>query len=333
MPPRASSLDSSAEEAIAWMVELRSGSTTAADRLAFDQWLQQDPQHRAAWQKLGGALDHTFGAKPSTPLEHSSIHASAVDITLQRAARQAGQRRRLLRGALGVTGIGLGSAWVARNSGVIPDWNADLHTATGERRTITLADGSTLLLDARSSADVDFSYAQRSVHLRRGQLIAQVRAGHAVPFVVRSREGSVRALGTRYLVRQAEGRTLALVLEHSVEIATTGGARHVLQEGQAAWFNADTVEPVPADQWPAGAASWSRGMLQAQDMALGDVVEALRAYRHGLIRIAPEAVRLRVTGAYPLDDTDAALLSLAETLPIDVHRHTAGWLVRIEHQR
>ena len=63
------------------------------------------------------------------------------------------------------------------------------------------------------------------------------------------------------------------------------------------------------------------------------VVAALRHYRRGLIRVAPEAARLRVTGAFPLDDVDAALTALAETMPIDVYRHAADWLVRIEPQR
>ncbi|MNY74104.1 fec operon regulator FecR [compost metagenome] len=67
-----------------------------------------------------------------------------------------------------------------------------------------------------------------------------------------------------------------------------------------------------------------------QDRPLGEVIAALRAYRTGFVRISPEAAALKVYGSYPLDDSAAALASIAETLPVAVHVHPGGWLVRIE---
>jgi transmembrane sensor len=62
---------------------------------------------------------------------------------------------------------------------------------------------------------------------------------------------------------------------------------------------------------------------------LSEVVQALRPYRHGFIRISPAAARLQVLGAFPLDDSDRVLDALEQTLPIRVTRH-GGWLVSIE---
>jgi transmembrane sensor len=59
------------------------------------------------------------------------------------------------------------------------------------------------------------------------------------------------------------------------------------------------------------------------------VVDALRPYRRGIIRITPAAARLRVLGAFPLDDTSRALESLRQTLPIDVSS-LGGWFVSID---
>ncbi len=320
-----------AQAAIGWMVELRSGEATAAEHQAFAAWLAADPAHREAWQRLAGAVGQAFG-DPSAVRPGA---ADAVNGALDLASTRATQRRRLLRGALGFAGVGLGTAWTGRHAGLLPDWSADLHTATAERRSHTLSDGSTLLLDARSSADVAFTATERGVRLREGQLIASVQAqpGGAAPFVVHTAQGSVRALDTRFMVRQAAGRSLAVVLEHSVEVATASGLqRHVLHAGDAVWFDAARIEAVPPDAGALAAADWQRGLLVAQDLPLADVVQALRPYRHGFIRIAPDAARLRVSGSYPLADTDASLQALAETLPIDVHVYTGGWLVRIERR-
>ncbi|MNT77877.1 fec operon regulator FecR [compost metagenome] len=70
-------------------------------------------------------------------------------------------------------------------------------------------------------------------------------------------------------------------------------------------------------------------MLVVHDEPLGAVVDALRPYRRGFIRITPAAARLRVLGAFPLDDTDRTLESLRQTLPIEVSA-PGGWMVNID---
>ncbi|MDT4829116.1 hypothetical protein FQZ97_625300 [compost metagenome] len=59
------------------------------------------------------------------------------------------------------------------------------------------------------------------------------------------------------------------------------------------------------------------------------MVEALRPYHRGLIRVAPAVRPLRVQGVYPLDDPERALTALAETLPIRVS-HYGPWLTLID---
>ncbi|MET0125314.1 MAG: iron dicitrate transport regulator FecR, partial [Pseudomonas caspiana] len=64
---------------------------------------------------------------------------------------------------------------------------------------------------------------------------------------------------------------------------------------------------------------------EVRDQSLGDIVEALRPYRRGILRISPQARALRVSGVFPLDDTDQALRSLQEVLPIKVETHFNWW--------
>lgn len=329
---RTSTLDPISEAAIQWMVELRSGQAGDAERAAFKAWLVTDPRHQQAWQRLGGALDATFGAASAARAPAQGSRAHAVYATLQKAERLP-DRRSLLRGALGVAGLGVGGAWMAERSGMLPDWGADLRTATGERRTFPLADGSELQLDARSSVDVRFSEGLRLVLLRQGQLLATVRSGMSAPFVVRSPHGSMQALGTRIMMKRQDHRTFALALEGRAALTTGSDERplsEVLPPGESAWLDGQAFSDVAAHGMPDAAAAWARGQVHADDQALGDVLDSLKPYRRGFIHVSPRAAQLRVTGVFPLDDTDAALESLAETLPIDVHRHSGGWLVRVD---
>lgn len=325
-------LDDATEAAIGWMVTLHSGSASASERSRFAQWLEAHPRHREAWAQLQSPLDQMRAPLRATPQASAPTAGRLLGDTLARAEARTRQRRNLLRGALGVGGMATGAALIASRYTPVTQWTADLRTGTGERRDVTLPDGSVLTLDARSAADLHFAPGHRTVTLRQGALIAQAAPATNVdggaPFIVRTAHGQVQALGTRFVVRQEATHTLVGMLEHSVEITTQQGERLRLQEGQSARFDPDRVTPVP--DAPDATSAWQRGMLEAHDQPLGDVVQALRAYRPGFIRVAPRAAALHVYGTYALDDTDRALAALAETLPVDVHVYQRGWLVVIE---
>ena len=324
-------LDEATEAAIGWLVVLHSGAVTAADRAGFDAWLAAQPGHRSAWERLAGPLDNALhGARaaaartPGTP--------GALGSALARAEAGLRQRRRLLLGTLGLGGVAAGAALLlAERHAPLAQWAADLRTGTGERRGFALPDGSTVTLDARSAADLDFGPGRRTVTLHQGALLAEAapagRHGGA-PFVVRTAHGQVRALGTRFIVRLHEADSYVGMLEHRSEVTAAGGQRLELAEGQGARFGPQGV--VPDTLAPRTASAWRRGLLEAHDLPLGEVIDALRAYRTGFVRIAPRAAALRVYGSYDLDDTDRALAALAETLPIEVRVFRQGWLVTIE---
>lgn len=316
--------------AIGWLVELRSGESTAADHEAFAAWLNAHPAHGEAWRRLTGAVDHTFSSSISVPLGGA---ARAVDHTLGRASTLARQRRRVLRGALGLAGLGVAVGWGTYKHGLMPDLMADFHTTTAERRTFSLWSGGSLLLDARSSVDLDRSGNVQEVVLRTGQLIATHRTPGRAALVLRHAQVRAEMGQGRCLLQEDKGRTLVCPLdgEATVTQATGGsGFRKVLQPGQAVLFDQDGTQlSVPAADVPLLAA-WERGVLAVRDSRLGEVVARLQPYQHRLLRITDDAAALRISGAYPLDDTDAALQALAETLPITVRRYAGGWLVRIE---
>lgn len=307
------------DAAIGWLVELSSGEADPGQHQAFARWLAADARHAAAWRTLGQAVEDSVG-----PLQAAG-GAGTVGRTLARAARHDNKRRQLLRGALCLAGTAFGSAWLLRGSPFLPDWSADLHTATAQRGRYTLADGSVLTLDARSSADTDFTRGQRHVALRQGQLLARVAATPGAPFQLRSAHGTVTALGSELMLRREAHGTVALAVRGELEVRpAAGGLARVLRQGQAARFDGARLAMLPA--LAAGqATAWEQGMLMAVDQPLGELVDALRPYRHGYIDITPQAAALRVSGHYSLDDSAATLLALAETLPVTLRQGPGGW--------
>jgi transmembrane sensor len=203
---------------------------------------------------------------------------------------------------------------------------ADAATATGERRRYVLSDGSQLLLDARSRVNLDFTPAYRQVRLLDGAVTVSVAPDARRPFLVQTAEGTVRALGTRYMVRQQAQRTLVVVHEHEVEVETMSGAHGTVRAGTGARFDAARMDTPRAELM--AEAAWEAGWVEARGRPLAEVIAALRPYRSGTLRVSMAAGGLPVSGHFPLDDTDAALDTLRDIMPIHVRRFTP-WFVSI----
>lgn len=317
------------QQAIAWLVESRSGAITSTQHQALARWRSAHPAHEAAWAQVSGALDHAL--QPLEPFSVQGSDSTAADAALGALLQPDRRKRRLVGGSLAVAGAAF-AGLLAHRITPLPGLLADAHTATAERRTVALADGSRLLLDARTAVDIAIGPSTRLVRLHQGALIAEVATDAAArPFAVRTRHGETQATpGARCMVRLQDDRTQAAALARPLVLQVPGvQAAHPLAEGRGAWIDVNgtiTAALAPASDL----AAWQRGMLALHNGTLADVIDALRPYRRGFIRLAPAAARLPVLGAFPLDDTDHTLQALADTLPITVRRYQGGWMVVID---
>ncbi|WP_447743988.1 FecR family protein [Pseudomonas nicosulfuronedens] len=306
-------LDTAGEQAIDWMVRLRSGHADARMQRQLQAWLNSDPSHVDAWARLQRGL--------GAPYDNLRRMPGAADLLLH----QQGTRRQLLRGLAGLGLLG-GGLWLTASSTPVRDGLADLRTGTGERRHFTLEDGSRLSLNAGSAVDLAFDSRQRLILLRHGELVIQVAPDAQRPLIVRSAQGEVRALGTRFLVSQEDHATRVVVLEHRVRASLTGQAEwRELGEGEAALLAEDGIHPLREQ---ASRADWLNGRLSVTDEPLEAVIDSLRPYLPGYVRVEPRARHLRVQGVFPLDEPSRALAALGETLPLEVRRF-GPWLTLI----
>jgi transmembrane sensor len=314
-------LDPVSEQAIDWMVRLRAGTPDAALLERFNAWLAMDRAHSQAWAKLQDRLGGSFNTVRALDRRLPGQASEARQVLLQ----SHGSRRDALRVIAGLGLLG-GGVWLGARSQLGDALLADLHTGRGERQDFNLADGSRLSLNANSAVDLRFDDKQRLVILRHGELVIDVAPDPRRPLRVRTAEGEVRALGTRFLVAQEQDASRLVVLQHSVEARLFDGTVQVVQEGQSALLHARQIALLGGDQ--RRRADWLNGRLNVLDESLEQVVEALRPYSRGFVRVAPQVRGLRVQGVFPLDDPDRAFNALAETLPIRVDRYSP-WLTLI----
>jgi transmembrane sensor len=311
--------------AVEWMVALQAADADAATRAAWLRWRDEHPDHELAWRHI-----ETAGARLR------AMPSAVTHGVLVREATQSGRQRRrralktLCVGAMAGTG-----AWLAREDVQREwmGWRADYRTATGERRAIVLPDGTQVELDTATAMDVRFDASVRRVHLLHGRVLittAQALDLRAAtedrPFEVVTDHGRLQALGTRFSVRQDRAHIELAVFDGAVAVrpGTANDASIVVQAGEQVRFDKQGVGKV--ERAPAAGDAWVNGMLVAHDLPLGDVVAELSRYRTGLLRCDPAIAQLKVSGVYPLADSDRVLDMLSRTLPIDVSWRTRYWV-------
>jgi len=299
-------------EAAQWLALLQSGQASAEELRAFEQWQAGDPLRAQVVRQMSLGLGG---------LQGGCVQGLSSERLLQALNTPRSSRRQFVHGSLAVAGVALVGLWASRWQG---EEGEILQTGTGERRDLLLPDGSRLVLDARSQVAVRFDTGQRLVQLTRGQLLVDVRHDPTRPLLVATAEGRIRALGTRFQVEQQATGTQLTMLHSRVEVTTLGGQRAEVGEGQQIRFEAQrlfALESVRGD-----ATAWIEGRLEVRDRSLGEVIEQLRRYRPGIIRVSAAAARLRLSGIYPLDDSERSLQLLAKSLPIRISRHSDYWV-------
>lgn len=303
------------DNATRWIVLLRSGHASEADWQAYRQWRAQDPRH----EQLCAQLETRLG------VFKVPIAQGVSGKVLQQALTTPGtSRRKLLQGALACTGVALGASLLVSQRTALGELTADVSTGTAERRTVSLPDGSELFLNAKSAVDLDFSGPHRIVRLLDGELRVKVAVNPATPFQLVTPQALIHVLGSDLTVREREGQGLVVALKGALQIVRQGLETLQLQTGHEVSYDRYGFSPVRV--MSLGAAAWVDGLLEVRDVPLVQIIEALRPYRGGVLRIDPAVAELRVSGMFRLDKTEQVLDTLARTLPIQVLRRSDYWV-------
>lgn len=298
------------KEAAAWFVRLNSGHAGEADHRACQQWTAQSAEHARAWalaQRLAGQFDRV---------------PSGLELDFE--STDPGRRR-----AIKMLSVGLvvgGSGWLAS---LLPwrAWSATYQTATGEQRSIVLADGTSIFMNTSSAVDVN--NATNDVWLRSGEILVtrpQEAARARGELAVRTRHGTMQIASGRCGIRQFPEVTRVAALVGAVQIDPSSMGLHgyVVPQGQTVTFSSAGISqpsPVsPNDQ------AWSEGVIYANGMRLGDFIDELKRYHRGVLFCASAVADMRISGVYQLGDVERTLALLSQTYPLAVSETTSYWI-------
>nr|WP_314565293.1 FecR family protein [uncultured Pseudomonas sp.] len=308
------------EQAAEWLLRLHEGELSDAQRLAFEGWKQQGPHYAEAAARMEAVVARMQALRGKKAPARAALNA---------AFTQPKSRRR--KHALRALAVACSLAIPAAALLVSPypqQWMADVRNGPGQWQTLQLADGSTLTLNGISAANLHFDGKQRRIELLQGEILVEVAHDGTRPFVVQTPQGTLRALGTRFVVKREGDVTVLSMLESRVAAQSANGQQTLeVDAGSQALMQstavrlAGTIDPSSINE------AWRRHQLVVENRPLPQVLDEIARHRAGRVQFDRDALQsLRVSAVIPLDDSDQALQLLAQTLPIRVQSYTP-WLI------
>jgi transmembrane sensor len=324
-------------EAARWFVRWNDATEAAGakEQSRWFGWLRRSPRHVAAYFAMDDLWARLAESKVLQDFDveswMSERRAKVVSLHETSVARDASPRpvaRRpawILWAAAGsVAGIAVGALafWMLAAPG------NSYHTGVGEQKIVRLADGSVLQLNTQSQARVAYTDGMREIELK-GEALFTVAKEVRRPFLVRTHDATVRALGTRFNVYEQGVGTRVAVLEGRVRVsAASPGSPFDLSAGEEAEVTQRAAHKAIRPNVKV-ATAWRDRTLVFERATLSDVAREFNRYNTTQIEIDPATGEAnRLSGTFDARHPESLLLWLQSRSDLAVDRRGNSYLVR-----
>ncbi|MGH8318327.1 MAG: FecR family protein [Steroidobacteraceae bacterium] len=322
------------EEASHWLIRHRTAPLSPQDKRSFDAWLRTSPECIQAYLEISAIWEEIALLDPhsSAPAAELFARASADEPVASlrnacepRAATDKGRQPRIvLRIAASIAALGMICA------GLLVWWTRapTYSTGIGEQRSITLADGSVVHLNARTEIRVQFLAHQRDVALLQGQALFDVAKDPARPFLVRAGSTRIQVVGTRFDVNESRAGTFITVVTGRVavfgpQVARMSGLLALPAIPSYGEDSADLLKGLPLHVQPiflsaeeqltvtadrveeahhvdvANVTAWTERRFVFDDAPLAEVVDEFNRYNaRPLVLTDPEVADMRINAVF-----------------------------------
>jgi transmembrane sensor len=332
--------------AMDWIQRLKDESATEKEVADWLAWYESDERHRLAFDELQSFWIATGPLSMSAP-------ATIADCDRPRG-RAARFRRALFRRYGRVAGrvAAVAALLVAllvpamivvehRDSSPVELVAENPEHHAGVRHSV-LPDGSAIDLAARSSVGVKYTATERLLTLDHGEAFFSVAPNHARPFIVNTSSVRVRAVGTKFDVREEDDKVVVSVVEGIVDVSMVDPAGAVpsgppspslrgnlrVNAGNEVTYDTRSGRSTLRTTEPDHTSTWREGRLDYINAPLRRIVSDLNRYSYANISVPdPKVGRLTYTGTVLLRSIDEWLQAMPQEFPIQVLRKDGEVLI------
>jgi len=323
------------DEASLWIEKLDDG-LSAKEQETFQQWMAADPENKALLFKMAGLWDKMDSLGRLTDLFPEPA----------RHKRTSTSRRMALAAAVL---LAVAAGWWAVLPPHAPD-SADsqamvatslddvYETAVGEHSTVSLVDGTELVLNTNTRIRVKYTPLYRLLLLESGEVNVRVAEDNNRPLSVIVGGNIVQAVGTEFNIEISNDQRIELVVtEGKVRV----GVHQSLQDGMQATapsiLPSSSVTVVAGEELILGSPeeeiievspadievklSWRNGNLIFRGESLEEAVQEVGRYTSvEFVFLDDDLKKVRIAGLFKSGDVDGLLAVLRENFDIAYER-------------
>ena len=304
-------------DAIDWLIRQRDPAFVAWDDFA--DWLENDPAHVDIYQAAAAAdadMADLIGAAPPPPM----TVMPSPPVTRRRFGGWIGGA--VAASLVAITGYGL-----------LPPRSDPYSIATmaGERRTVTLADGSRIDINGATRITLD-RRNPRLATLESGEVLFTVVHDDSRPFIVHAGGAELRDVGTVFNV-VSDDSGLALAVAEGTVIYNPKREAVTIDAGNTLRVRAGDPVVTVGRADPAAMVSWRQNRLIYDGAPLGLVAADIRRNLGLAVAVSPDVAARPFRGVIVLDrETDRFLARLGPLLDVTVERGPQGWVLAAKTQ-
>ncbi len=338
MPPGEADVERM-DAAMQWLLRLRDDNATDKDVAQWLSWYESDERNTQAFDSMQEFWRQTGQLASGPDAAERIARLGSID-KLGSIDPRPVQARRQWPGHWRAVGIAasllllLGGAFFSVQRLRVPTVSPPGAEVAQVRHT-QLPDNSSVDLGANSSVAVEYTPAQRTLDLQKGEAFFSVAPNHQRPFIVKASGLRVRAVGTKFNVREADDRVIVTVAEGTVDVyaadgngqrsdgsavavLAAAGSLRLTAGNEVTWVVGTDKRVVRATD-PERALAWRYGRLEYIDEPLSAVVADVNRYSSRKLIIGDPAIaRMTYTGTVLIGSIDEWLRAMPGEFPIKV---------------
>jgi transmembrane sensor len=315
-------------QASEWLVCLRSESPGEAEIERWLAWCEEDARNLAAFEEFDRDWNDLEGLRTAPELIQAADH-QASGSRMRIAAPKSG--RAFSRSALWLSTIAATIAVIAVTGYAFwgRTWEAPRLVTNVNWKPAVLPDGSSLMLSAKASAEVDFTGPDRDLKLQpEGEAYIRVHHDKTRPFIVQAGTVTVTAVGTAFDVRRERDHVTVTVEEGTIRVVAPG-SEGALQWQASAGYQIDYSEQdktaLVASIDPQRVLQWRSGHLSYDRAPLATVIADINRYSKTRVAISdPSLEHMEFSGTVFVASIGDWLTALEAVYPVKVHESAAG---------
>jgi transmembrane sensor len=283
------------ERAARWAIARREHETwTENNQVELENWLAQSPVHMVSYLRIQSAWDRADRLVAMRTPSNRTVMDKAKPLILRFSAAVL---------VLAIVGFGALS--------IVPQKSSEkvFSTPVGGSAIVTLADGSQIELNTSTAIRVSDGVTDRKVWLERGEAYFSIKHDPSHPLIVLVNGHRIVDIGTKFLIKDDGTQIRVSLIEGSINFESASErskSSTTLEPGDVIVATANSLSMTRESVAKlADELGWRTGLVIFKHTTLSDAVVEINRYGRKKVVIAdPEIGGLRISGAFPVRDTD-----------------------------